>query len=76
MKKTLKSITVTITIISILLSLTYILLLMMSGFADIDMIVEDNFLFKDWFFMTIPILGFLTGILLQVVSLRKKKRKA
>lgn len=76
MKKAIKSIAIILTVVSILLSLIYILLLMFSSFMQDVSYVEDNFLFVDWFFMAIPILGFITGILLQIISVHKKKKKA
>lgn len=76
MKNAIKAITIILTVISILISLTYIVLLMFSGFLPEITIVEDNYLFYDWFFMAIPILGLLTGIFLQIISVHKKKRKS
>ena len=76
MKNAIKAITIILTVISILISLTYIVLLMFSGFLPEITIVEDNYLFSDWFFMAIPILGLLTGIFLQIISVHKKKRKS
>ncbi len=74
MKNAIKAITIILTVISILISLTYIVLLMFSGFLPEITIVEDNYLFADWFFMAIPILGLLAGIFLQIISVHKKKR--
>lgn len=76
MKNAIKAITIILTVISILISLTYIVLLMFSGFLPGVINVEDNYLFADWLFMAIPILGFLTGIFLQVISVHKKKKKS
>ena len=76
MKKNIRIIAIVLTILSILVSLTYLVLLMLSYFGPLPFDVHENVLFADWVFIAIPILGLLTGILLQVASLADKPQHA
>ena len=53
----------------------YILLLMFSFFISFPFEMEANVMFTDWFFLSVPILALLAGVLLQVASLGNKKGK-
>ena len=75
MRKMIRIIAIVLTVLSALLSLTYLVLLALSYVGTLPVTVAPNVLFADWVFMAIPILGLLTGILLQVASLTDKKRK-
>ena len=50
----------------------YLLLLLLSQFVKLPLEVSPNFLFADWLFIAVPILGFLCAVLLQVASVRKR----
>ena len=75
MKKVLRILAVALTVLSILASLTYLVLLSLSQLALVPVLAEPNVLLSDWVFIVIPILGLLTGILLQVASLEKPSKK-
>lgn len=75
MRKIIRIIAIVLTVCSALLSLTYLALLALSYVGTLPVSVAPNVLFRDWVFMAIPILGLLTGILLQVASLTDQKRK-
>lgn len=75
MKKVLRILAVALTVLSILASLTYLVLLSLSQLALVPVLAEPNVLLSDWVFIAIPILGLLTGILLQVASLEKPSKK-
>ena len=75
MKKTIYYIAIIVTVLSVLLSFLYIILRLLSGFMALPVLVEDNVLFVDWFFLAVPILALASGVLLQIASLKGKKKK-
>ncbi len=75
MRKFLRTVAIVITVLSVAVSLAYLLLLMLSAFVQLPFRVEENFLAADWVFIAVPILALLSSILVQVASLKKKKKK-
>ena len=75
MRKFLRTVAIVITVLSVAVSLAYLLLLMLSAFVQLPFRVEENFLVADWVFIAVPILALLSSILVQVASLKKKKKK-
>ena len=76
MKNPIRTIAIAITIPCVTLSFVYIVLLMLSPIITLPIQVEDNVLFTDWFFLSVPVLALASAILLQVSSLRRKKKSA
>ena len=56
----------------VILAGAYFVLLLLSRFASLPFAVSANVLVRDWVFLAIPVLGLLTGVLLQLASIRKK----
>ena len=75
MKQIIRRIAVVLSVLSILLSLTYLVLLALSYVMPLPVNVAPNVLFADWVFIVIPILGLLTGVLLQIGSLSDRKKR-
>lgn len=48
----------------------YLCLLLLSRFVTLPFEVADNVLFRDWAFIAVPILGFLSSIALQIASVK------
>jgi hypothetical protein len=75
MKQSIRIIAISISVLCAILSFLYILLLMFSFFISFPFEMEANVMFTDWFFLSVPILALLAGVLLQVASLGNKKGK-
>jgi hypothetical protein len=75
MKNPIRIAAIVLTVPCIVLSFLYVILLMLSSVIDLPFLIEDNVMFVDWFFLVIPILAFLSSILLQVSSVNKSSRK-
>lgn len=61
-----------IAVLGIVVCGVYLLLLLLSQFVKLPLEVSANFLFADWLFIAVPILGFLCAVLLQFASVRKR----
>ena len=48
---------------------------MLSSVITLPFPVEDNVLFVDWFFLTVPILALASAVLLQISSIKKKNKQ-
>ena len=59
-------------VLGILAAGAYFVLLILSRFATLPFEISANFFIRDWAFLAIPILGFLSGVLLQFAAIRKK----
>ena len=75
MRKAKKIIATVVAVLSIVVSLIYLVLLGLSAFGNLPVRVEPNFLIIDWAFIAVPILALLSAVLLQVASVKKKKKK-
>ena len=75
MKKAIRMFAFTLTVISILLSLGYILLLALSQLTSLPFEIAPSFLLADWVFLAIPILALLSSVLLQIVSLKRSGKR-
>ena len=62
MKKAIRMFAFTLTVISILLSLGYILLLALSQLTSLPFEIAPSFLLADWVFLAIPILALLMDL--------------
>lgn len=74
MKRFIRILAYLVTIASVLLSLAYILLLAASSLISLPFEIAPNVFVRDWYFMAIPILALLSGVLLQIASLKKAKK--
>lgn len=61
-----------VSLLGILLAGAYFVLLLLSRFISLPIPVSSNVLGRDWAFLAIPVLGLLTGVLLQIAALRKE----
>lgn len=75
MKKFIRILAYIITTLSVLSSLLYIVMLIMTFFGTFAFEVGPNVVYKDWVFMAVPVLALLSGILIQIASLKKNRKK-
>lgn len=75
MKQFIRVLAYIVTVLSVLASLLYIVMLMMTNFGTFAFEVGPNVVYKDWYFIAVPILALLSGILLQIASLKKSCNK-
>ena len=61
-----------LTVLGVVVSAAYFALLILSRFVELPFKISANVLIKDWAFLAVPILAFLSGILLQIAAIRKK----
>ena len=75
MKKGIQVLAILLTVLCILLSLAYILLLTAKALVpSLPFDVEPNLFLQDWWFMAIPVLALFSSIFLQIASVKQKKK--
>lgn len=58
--------------IGVIVSAAYFVLLILSRFVTLPFEIGANVFIRDWAFLAIPILGLLSGVLLQLAAIRRK----
>ena len=59
-------------VLGILAAAAYFVLLILSRFVALPFEIKANVFIRDWAFLAIPVLAFLSGVLLQIAAVRKK----
>ena len=59
-------------VLGILAAAAYFVLLILSRFVALPFEINANVFIRDWAFLAIPVLAFLSGVLLQIAAVRKK----